>query len=69
MGAVTMAASAAYDIIFMDMQMPIKDGLTATNEIRRMRVHEQTPIIAITANAFREVTRGVSGCGDERLHL
>lgn len=45
-----------YDVILMDLQMPVKDGLTATAEIRASR-HEQAetiPIIAMTANAFEE---------------
>ena len=40
----------------MDLQMPVKDGLTATREIRASN-HEQAetiPIIAMTANAFEE---------------
>ncbi|MDB9438848.1 response regulator [Dolichospermum lemmermannii CS-548] len=49
----------AYDLIFMDCQMPILDGLAATKEIRRRPVssfakHQQPVVIAITANAMKE---------------
>ncbi|NQZ56534.1 MAG: response regulator, partial [Lentisphaeraceae bacterium] len=42
-----------FDIIFMDCQMPVMDGLTATREIRKTDKYlaERTPIVAITANA------------------
>lgn len=52
--AVTKAKAAPYDIILMDMQMPVMGGLEATTVIRTLAGHERTPVIALTANAFDE---------------
>ena len=48
-----------YDLIFMDVQMPKMDGYTATREIRTLKNNRKanTPIIAMTANAFDEDKR------------
>ncbi len=51
--AVDMADRAAYDLIFMDCQMPDMDGYQATARIRRQSVASKAaPIVAITAHAF-----------------
>jgi PAS domain S-box-containing protein len=46
-----------YDLIFMDMQMPGMDGLTATKRIRERAGHQAIMIVAMTANAFEEDRR------------
>ena len=51
--AVEMALSRPYDLILMDLQMPVMDGLSATREIRRRATH-RVAIVAMTANAFDE---------------
>jgi len=55
--AVEMAQRQHYDLIFMDVQMPVMDGFEATRAIRQIAGHEHTPIVAMTANAFEEDRR------------
>ena len=52
--AVAMAQKNSYAAIFMDMQMPTLNGLDATRAIRQLPGCLDTPIIAMTANAFAE---------------
>lgn len=43
-----------YDLILMDVQMPNMDGLQATQKIRKTTLNLGTPIVAVTAHAFKE---------------
>jgi signal transduction histidine kinase/DNA-binding response OmpR family regulator/HPt (histidine-containing phosphotransfer) domain-containing protein len=42
-----------YDIVLMDMQMPVMDGVTATQEIRKEERFKDLPVVAMTANAMQ----------------
>jgi PAS domain S-box-containing protein len=60
--AVQKSESKAYDLILMDIRMPVMDGLTATRNIREREARLElppTPIIALTANHSKE---DVSNC-------
>ncbi len=61
----------SFDLILMDMQMPVMDGLSAVRAIRAREAHEgraRTPIVMLTANASVEHVRaGISAGGDGHL--
>jgi len=52
--ALEMALRHRYDLILMDMQMPVLDGIGATQAIRELDGYAEVPIIAMTANAFAD---------------
>lgn len=63
--AVEITASEAFDVVLMDIQMPVMDGLTATTKIRE-REHttgRHVPIIAVTAHALDDDRRRCLAAG------
>ncbi len=50
-----------YDVVLMDIQMPVMDGYTATVEIRKF--NKNIPILALSASVFMEVKEKISECG------
>jgi CheY-like chemotaxis protein len=67
--ALDMFSSGQYDVIFMDIQMPVMDGYEATRAIRRLEQQTgrpTTPVVALTANALKEDRESclAAGCTD-----
>lgn len=51
--AIELIKNKSYDLILMDVQMPLMDGFTATRKIRN-ELNKEIPIIGLTASVFRE---------------
>jgi CheY-like chemotaxis protein len=69
--AVARFTSHRYDVVLMDIQMPVMDGFEAVRAIRRWeQEHDaaRTPIIALTASAFEEAVREAREAGCD-VHL
>ena len=62
---VSTAAPGCYDLVLMDVQMPVMDGYTATRKIRALDdpARAKLPILAMTANAFDEDRRNALESG------
>jgi signal transduction histidine kinase/DNA-binding response OmpR family regulator len=62
--AVRMFKSVPYDVVLMDVEMPVMDGFAATREIRRIEIEKSvppTPVLALTAHAFADIeVRGLA---------
>ena len=68
--AVEAVRREAWDLILMDVHMPVLDGVDATRAIRRLEQAEgrtHTPIIALTANAMEHQKAEYLACGMDRL--
>ncbi|MDD8058765.1 MAG: two-component sensor histidine kinase BarA [Shewanella sp.] len=61
--AIAQAKAHAFDLIFMDIQMPGTDGITATQHIRAHSLNRHTPIIAVTAHAIAEERENILASG------
>lgn len=60
---ITMAEEHRPDVILMDINMPVMDGLEATRQLRAKPGFEQTPIIALTANVMHDVLQKALAAG------
>jgi CheY-like chemotaxis protein len=70
--ALSAFATSAFEIVLMDMQMPVMDGLAATRAIRQLEAARadgrRTPIVMLSANALRHHREEALSAGAD-LHL
>ncbi len=71
--AVGLVSSSPFDLILMDLQMPIMDGYEATRQIRQMKSAAELPIFAVTAHAMakdreRCLAMGMNGHVSKPVH-
>ena len=66
--ALEFLTNTAFDVILMDIQMPVMDGLTAARKIRLQDNYQQLPIIAMTAHA-RSEDKTASLAAGMNLHI
>jgi CheY-like chemotaxis protein len=61
--ALDLANEKRYDVIFMDVEMPGMDGLTACARIQETAANRQTPVVFVTAHTDAETRRASFDCG------
>jgi CheY-like chemotaxis protein len=61
--AVTAFQTQAPDLVLMDINMPVMDGMAATQAIKASDRGAKTPVIAVTASVFEERRQEIMGCG------
>ena len=61
--ALDILGEQSFDVVLMDLQMPVMDGLTATQAIRANPKLAQLPVVVLTANAFAEDRASAMACG------
>ena len=62
---ISQSAPKTYEVVLMDIQMPVMDGYEATRQIRNLsdKMKANVPIVAMTANAFEEEKRKAMASG------
>jgi CheY-like chemotaxis protein/HPt (histidine-containing phosphotransfer) domain-containing protein len=61
--AIDLLRKSSYDLVFMDMQMPVMDGIAATRAARQLEGLAHLPIVAMTANAMAQDRRKCMDAG------
>lgn len=61
--ALQLAATARFDLVLLDLQMPEMDGVETAVRLRRLSGYDKVPLVAVTANATEEYRRRCAAAG------